>query len=342
MFKKFALLTSSGLLKVSLLGLALAGAGWMVLGTPDKLKQAADESNIYGGIVDGILESATQEAQNSTDQQLPVNDPKIQQIAKDSFSPETLSTQSEPIIDGIYAWLQGDTNTPQFSVDLTDAKQQFANGIADYAVERYEALPACTLTQMRSMDMNTIDPFTATCRPPQVPSSLVRERVLSEVTSNDAFLQQTNFTAEDLPTDEQGRTAIDNLNAAPGIYQLFRLLPWVLGIASVVLAVLVYVLHDIKKRALRSLGITFLGTGIFLALGALLLTWSFNQLNPPNDALAFQTSLLTFVKSLVYEYNTALMRFYLVYLGVGTVLLLTLWYQNRTSPGVPPNRPVRK
>lgn len=336
MFKKFALYTSSGLLKLSLLGLALAGAGWLTFGTPEKLKQAAEESNVYGGIVDGILESAAQEAQNSTDRQLPINDPKIQQIAKDSFSPETLSAQSESIIDGIYAWLQGKTTTPQFSVDLTNAKQQFASGTADYAAERYEALPACTFTQMRSMYMSTVDPFTAACRPPQIPGSQVRERVYGEITNSDTFMQDASFTANDLPKDGQGKTIIDNLAAAPAMYNLLRLLPWVFAVAAVVLVGLIFLLHDVKKSALRSIGITFLGTGIFIALGTILLTWSFDQLNPPAGTQTFQTSLLAFIRLLVSEYNGALIRFYLAYLGVGTVLLLTVWRQNRTIPDTSP------
>lgn len=336
MFKKFALFTSSGLLKLSLVGLALAGAGWITFGTPEKLKQAAEESNVYGGIVDGILESAAQEAQNSTDRQLPINDPEIRQIAKDSFSQETLGSQSESVIDGMYAWLQGKTTTPQFSVDFTDAKQHFANGIADYAVDRYESLPACTLTQMRSRETITVDPFTATCRPPQIPGSQVRERVYGEITNSDTFMQDASFTANDLPKDEQGRTITDNLEAAPTTYHLLRLLPWLLAIAALVLVSLVFLLHDVKKRALKSLGITFLGTGIFIALGAILLTWSLDQLNPPADTQTFQTSLFAFSRLLVSEYNDALMRFYLTYLGVGTVLLLTVWHQNRTTPDASP------
>lgn len=340
MLKKFLFITSSGLLKLSLLGLALAGAGWLTFGTPDNIKKAADESNIYSGLVNGMLESAVQDAQNNTEQQLPITDPKIQQIAKDSFPPETLSKQGDAIINGIYSWLQGKTEAPQFSIDLTEAKQRFANGIADYAVERYEALPPCTLTQMRSMDLNTIDPFTATCRPPQVPSSLVRERVYNEVINSDTFLQETSFTANDLPKDGQGRTIFDTLAAAPAVYSALRLLPWILAAASIVLAGLVYLLHDNKKRAFRSLGITFLGTGIFLAIGALLLTWSFNLMNPANDALTFQTSLVEMAKALVNDYNAALTRFYVSYLGIGAVILVSLWYLNRSEGRQAPQKTV--
>ena len=39
----------------------------MTFGSPDTVKKAAEESNIYSGIVDGILDTAAKDAQASTD-----------------------------------------------------------------------------------------------------------------------------------------------------------------------------------------------------------------------------------------------------------------------------------
>jgi hypothetical protein len=330
MLKRFGLILSSGLLKITLFSLALAGAGWMTFGTPDNLKKAADESKLYDSAVTNVLDAAKQDAQSQTDTQLPLDDPKLEQVAKDAFPPELLSKNSGSIIDGFYAWLQGKSESPQFSVDLTQAKQQLATGVADYAKQRYEGLPPCTIQQLQAIDPNNVDAFEVNCRVPGLASDTVYQRVLGEIQNSDGFLQDTTFTADDLPKDEQGRSVTDNLAAAPDLYNLFKSLPWILGILSVLFGVGVLFLSETKRRGLRSLGITLLGTGIFLLIGSWLIGWAFKQINNTQGD-AFQNSLIDALSSLVNTYNGNLLKFVLAYILVGAGILLALWYQNRQT-----------
>lgn len=328
MLKRFGRFLASNLLKLSLFSLALAGAGWMTLGTPVAIKDAADESNLYQAAVDNILEKAKQNAQNQNTQ-VPIDRPEIEQVAREAFPAELLSRNSTSIIDGFYGWLQGKTDEPKFSVDLTAAKQNFASGVADYAVRRYESLPPCTLAQLRGLNTE-VDPFSVECRPPGLASASVRQEVLDKILSSPEFLADTNFTIDDLPADEQGRTVTENLSGAPDAYNTLRTLPWLLAIASAVLAAGVFFLGDTKLKGLRSLGITFLGTGLFLGIGAFLTTWAFEQVNSqPKEP--FQESLLQASTSLMNTYNGNLLKFYAGYIAVGAVILLSLWYQNRRN-----------
>ncbi len=327
MVKKFLLVASSSLLKITLFSLALTGAGWMVFGTSDKIKQAAEENSLYDSAVEIVLENAKEEAL-SGNEQLPLDNPEIQAAAENAFPPELLSQNSGSIIDGFYTWLAGETPTPQFSVDLTDAKQRFADGVGDYAVKRYEALPPCTFAQLQTLSPD-VDPFSVDCRPPGLLGSTIRERVVTEILNSEEFLKDAVFTAEDLPKDEQGRTIAQNFEAAPDVFSALRLLPWILGISSLLLATAVLFLSEDKRKGLRRIATTLLGTGAFLAVGSLLITYLFNQMNQPEDA--FQSSAAGVAKSLAGEYNAALMQFYIVYIAVGAGILLTLWYQNRNT-----------
>lgn len=328
MFRRFAYLTSSGLLKLSLFTLALAGAGWMTFGTPDAIKQAADEGGLYGGAVTNILENAKKDAESSTTY-LPLDDPEIEKAARDAFPPDLLKQQGESVIDGVYAWLRGETDKPAFSIDLTEAKQRFATNVGNYAQRRYESLPPCTLQQLRTLSTD-VDPFTVECQAPGVSGATVNETVQREILQSDQFLEDTNYTAEDLPKDPQGRTAFDNLESAPEMYRLLGTLPVLLGIVSVVTAIGVMLLAEDKRRGLKAIGVTLLGTGIFLGLGALIISWSFNQMNGVSGE-AFQDSLIATVRALTSTYNANLLKFYLTYILVGAAIIVTLRYQKRRN-----------
>lgn len=326
MFKRFARILSSSFLKISLFTLALAGATWMTFSTPDAIKQAADDSNIYQTAVDNILDTAKKNIR-SQDAQLPIDQPEIEQAAREAFPADLLSKNSGSIIDGFYAWLQGKTEQPEFSVNLSEAKQSFASGAADYAVKRYESLPPCTLAQLRTLDAE-VDPFSVDCRPPGLASVSVRQEVIDKILGSPEFLADTNFTAEDLPKDEQGRTVTENLSKAPDAYNVLRTLPWILGLLSAVFGIGVFLLSDTKKQGIKSIGITLLGTGLFIGIGALLADWTFKQVNSQAKE-PFADSLISITTSLIQSVNGNLLKFYASYILLGTVILLSLWYQNK-------------
>lgn len=298
----------------------------MTFSTSDAIKEAADESNIYQTAVDNILDTAKKNT-NNQDALLPIDRPEIEQAAREAFPPDLLSKNSGSIIDSFYGWLEGKTEQPEFSVDLSEAKQDFASGVGDYAVRRYESLPPCTLAQLRTLDAE-VDPFSVECRPPGLASTSVRQEVINKVLGSPEFLADTNFTAEDLPVDEQGRNITDNLSAAPDAYNLIRTLPWLLGILSLLFGLGVLFLSDTKRQGVRSIGITFLGTGLFLGIAAFLAHWTFTQIISQTNE-PFADSLISITTSLIQSFNANLLKFYAGYIILGTVILFGLWYQNK-------------
>ncbi len=332
MIKRFGFVFSSGLLKIALLSLALTTAGWVTFGTPENIKEAAQESKLYDTIVTNVLESAKQESAGQ-ETQLPLDRPEIEQAAKDAFSSDQLNKNGESIIDGFYGWLQGSTEQPEFDVNLNEAKNRFAANVADYAQTRYEGLPACTLEQLRTTSPD-IDPFTVQCRAPGISGQIVREKVLSNILGSNEFLQDGSFTTDDLPIDENGKTITENLSSAPDAYKALSILPGIFGILSIVFAVGVLLLADTKRKGLKSIGITLLGTGVFLAIGSWLISLAFNQVNG-QVVEPFQSSLIGALKTLVADYNGALVKFAVGYVLLGGIIILSLWYQKRQQKAIP-------
>lgn len=326
--KKFGRFLSSGLLKLSLLVLAFSGAAWLTFSTPENIKKAANESNIYSSAVDNILDSAKKDALKG-DANLPLDQPEVIAAAKAAFPPELLSSSSETIIDGVYDWLGGKTDKPQFAVDLTDAKQKLAVGLADYAQKRYEALPVCSTTQLRNLSPD-VDPYALECKPPTLSSSTVRQQVLDKILLSPDFLKDTTFTADDLPKDEQGRNVTENLEPARNVFQASRLMPWLAGLIALLCAIAVVFWSDTKKQGLKSVGITLVGTGLFIGIGAYLIAWTFDQANKQQGS-SFQQSLVSALKSLVGSFNSGLMKFYVSFVAIGAMVLLALWFQNRQN-----------
>jgi hypothetical protein len=333
MFKKFLLLTSSGLLKITLFVLALTAATWMVFGSSEGPKKALEDSGLYESVVDNALKS-TQEAAQKEGSDFPLDDPAIQAAVKDALPPEFIQNNSEAFIDGLYGWLSGKTEQPQFAVDLTKAKQKLIDGVAAAAQKRYEGLPVCTVEQLRTLEAD-IDPFNAPCQPPGLASTAVQDKVRAELSGSKEFLNDTVLTAADLPKDDQGKTVTDNLAAAPDAYGLARSLPLLLAFVSVLLAAAVVFLSDTKLRGLRSVGITLLGTGIFLFIGSFLITYVFNQANKPGKLVQegndFNANIIAGLQSLSDSFNGALMRYYVAYILLGGGILLGLWFKNRNQ-----------
>ncbi len=333
MLKRLGLIFTSGLFKLCLVALAISGAGWITFGTPDTIKRAAGENKIYDSAETDIVQSVKQETQGDGGR-LPLDNPELEQAAKDAFPNKFLSQSGESIIDGFYGWLQGKTEQPEFSVDVSGAKQTFANGIGDYAQRRYDSLPACTLAELQNLTPE-VQPLEVSCRIPGLVGSEVRDQVIAEIQNNKDFAGDTAFTPEDLPKDEQGKTITQNLAFAPKLYSLLKTLPWILGVLSLLLATAVLFLSQSKRRGLKSIAVTLFGTGLFLLIGPLLLNWIFGQMNNPAGT-ALQIGIFNMIRSLVNSYTSELIKFSATYTVIGLALLLSLWYQARTRKSVHP------
>lgn len=294
----------------------------MVFGTADKIKQAAEESKIYDAIVDNLYETAKIEA-GGQGTQLPLDDPAIEKAAKSAFSTELIQKNSTQVIDNVYSWLKQDLKTPNFVVDFSEAKVQLADSLAQYAQDRYEGLPECTLAQLRSLNTSS-DLMNIGCRVPLISGDEARNRVKAELLNSPNFLKDTTFTVEDLPKDPQGMTVFEKAADAPRAFGIASALPVILLFVSVLLAIGVVLLAQTKLIAMKSLGLSLTGVGVFLAIDVFIITWLFKQMNSSSVG-EFQNSMLALIRNLTDEYVKALLVYCYVFIGTGAALLLASW-----------------
>src|SRR5690606_16532445 len=117
------------------------------------------------------------------------------------FNPGMLRQNIEEVLDGVYAWLNGEADQPEFSVDLTQAKQKLADGLGSYATARAEGLPLCGAGEMPT----EFDALNATCLPPGLTPAEAGSSLQNEILGSEEFLKQTVFTADDIKFESEGR-----------------------------------------------------------------------------------------------------------------------------------------
>lgn len=257
-----------GVLFFSLIFGVWVQVGHSTIGRRDTVKHWLQDSGFYERIVDVVLENADTSAEESG-QQIPLNDPQIRSITTSAFSPDFIRQNVEEVLGGMYAWLDGETARPQFSVDLSAAKQQLADGLGNYAASRASDLPACTAEQMQTMDTNNLDILTIPCLPPGVNPALAAADLRNEILSNQDFLGDTSITGDDIKIGNNGQeTTLDQnaeLQKVQDGYKATKSLPLIAGIVALLCVVGIIFLSGSRIKGMRRAGIILLSAG--LALG---------------------------------------------------------------------------
>lgn len=317
--------------KFGLMLLAVTTAAIVVFGTSSPLKKALSGSQIYDHIIDNLVTTSKDSHNGSgSGSTTSLDELPVKQAAKTAFSPAFLQSSTEQVIDSVYLWLRGTIQKPNFRIDLSEPKHQFAVAAADNAVARARTLPACTLQQTRELARQDIDPFHISCVPPGTDINLIRNKVISDLDNNQDFIKDPVITADNLAKDNQGKTIFDKLNHAPKIFHWFLLAPWVIGGVTLLSGAILLLLHDEKRRGLRAMGGVLLGSGVFLLISTWILNYAFNQVNKPGGRLGklakndLQNNLLAVIHSLTRVLSNKLFMFGIVYACIGAVVLLIL------------------
>lgn len=223
---------------------------------PGTIKSALTEENVYTNVVPAVLKTTANT--NVSTSQIPLKEPWVQTAAEKAFPASDIEQKTNTVIDSTFAWLDGTTDKPDFSIDLSSNKAAFSEEVGNYAKTRYEGLPACN----RSNIPDSTDPLTITCRVPGVSSasaaSIMQQRVLSDknflqnpvITSNNASLNPANQKINSDPFDQLGwlRT----------IYQNKTLLRWLLPVITIALAAAGLLLAMNRVNGLKRLMRTFI------------------------------------------------------------------------------------
>ncbi|MDZ7744443.1 MAG: hypothetical protein U5K77_01635 [Candidatus Saccharibacteria bacterium] len=341
--RKLGRILSAIVLKLSLVGFAVAFALLAVIGTPEPLKTSLGQSGVYSAAVDSVIEASAEE----TDQSLPLDEPAIQQAARDAFNPWLLEQSAHRMIDGLYAWLEGDTDEIEFTIDLSDAKALFIERVADYAEQRVNNLRPCTQAEAFQLaQQDSIDPFELDCRPPVVISQY-RDDIIRELEQSEDFLDDPVITAESL-ADQEGATTNEPWQEAPAAFQRLQWMPLATGLFAFAAAVFLIALHANRRSGLRQVSMIIFSTGVLVLISALVLDYLIRHniaqgmLFDMQDTV-LQGALVSTSVALYGYFSRAFILISAIYLMSGAISLGIFWLlrkpKNTPDTSQPPRQP---
>jgi hypothetical protein len=266
-FVHFLSVVLSVVLLICLIGGATAIGFNNNLSHPDKLESWLVSSKIYDHLVSAILDQAQKSsANNGGSGTISLSDPAVKQAAGKAFSPELLRSSANTILDSNYNWLAGKKARPDFNIDLSSAKQNFAKLVGQYATTHLGNLLVCSTAQLTQIQI-PIDPLSVNCRPVTLNPQDEGARVAQEINNNSDFLSDPIITAGSLNQtlkSNQSQPYYQKLSRVPGIYQIGLKLPWILGGLALLSTLGIVFIAPQRRRGVRRVGVVLLEAGLIL------------------------------------------------------------------------------
>lgn len=350
MFRSLFLRLSVSLLPVTLFSFGLALSAMLVFGNPTFIKSAVRDSGLYEVLIDDVF-LQNQSVLGAT---LPLHDNGVSDAVKAAFTPNLLQTTGDHIVDGTYAWLRGDTETPQFNVDLTNAKAQAAENVGTYVANRAAGLPICSSAQARAFYSSGMDLYTLTCRPSDLSTETIHDMVRGSLMTSSDFFGNAFMTASSIQ-DQNGRPLYTRLSFIPTLYQWTIKAVYILGGISALATTGVLLLSSPRRAGVKRLGITTLAIGGVGVLFSILLGFissyisdGITKISGSTDAL--QVKITDILHILLTDVRYWWLRIALaeVVIGAGLLVWLRIARKPALSPqpepaalnGVPPTDPT--
>lgn len=343
-FRKTLLVLLGVVLFGSLLGVALSTSAKMTIYNPQKVEQWISQSKLYDHFVSTAAEQG-QAAIGSTsenDNMTSLSDTAVQDAAKTAFSRQLVEQSINTVIESNYAWLRGETDTPKFKIDLTNAKQSFAEEVGAYVTTSLSSLPVCTNAQLAQMQ--NVDPLSMTCRPPNVDPKTAGQQVTQQIIDSDELLSNTILTAQTINPDPASQTDpyYEKFSQLPKAYQFSEKLPYIFAGLTVLSALVFILLFNPRHNGIKWTAIILTVAGLLLVTTKLTSDLAFKQLenrvfNTSSDG-EVQKSLTSFFHQIESASTTIQMYFGIAFLVLALILFL-VWRSRREVPPSEPNLP---
>lgn len=193
-------------------------------------------------------ESQTIEGENQDGGGRMPNSATLIKAAKIALPPNVLQENVEAVINSMYDWLEGKTNTIVLNLDLSAEKKAFIDALGNEAITRAASLPTCTAEQV-----GDFDPLSSDCIPSGTNVAAQAEKIKSELASSKDFLADTNITSADLTVGEEGSKKLisDEFNALPKNFKNAQSSALAMTISLVILGILIFFLGKTRRSGLK-------------------------------------------------------------------------------------------
>ncbi|GAC1503309.1 MAG: hypothetical protein NVS1B10_08350 [Candidatus Saccharimonadales bacterium] len=315
----------------SLILLAASVAGYVNLSKPTKLEGWLKESKIYEHIVPAIL-NQTKMPNNSANNTASLSDPIISRAAQSAFSPEFIEKNVNTVLNSNYDWLEGKATTPNFTIDLSAAKLNFATLAGNATADHIAKLNVCSTNQLAQLQ-NSVSPSSLNCRVGGTNPKIQGAAVTKALINNNDFPGKTSITAANISQDQP---YYKEYSYAPLLYAFLTILPVITFVIAIASVAAIYYLSIIKRKGLRRIGFIFIEAGILLIItnfitGFLVNQASTNFLNQAVDS-ELNNPIHDFLNLLMTQIVVIELYFGIIFTVIGIIILVTL-FRNRTQIG---------
>jgi hypothetical protein len=328
--RKFGLALLALLLLSSLLSLAFSASSNIAFTHPNKVEKWLNDSNLYGAFVANAIDQAQKTAGADGSGGVSLSDAVVKQSAQAAFSSRALQKDVNTVVESNYAWLEGKTATPKFSVNLADAKQSFAERVGKYVQTYLAGLPSCTAAQTAAIDTSTADPLTLTCRPENIDPAIAGKQVTDQIANNGDFLSDPVVTANSINPNSTMETApyYQKLSSLPQVYQFGTKIPWAAAAVALASAVSIFFLATRKRKGVKLIAIVMAIAGIVLVLTRFVSNQAFDKAEHHifNESTVgqLQKALTVFFNHIEDQLTKVDMWFGVAYLALAIIMLIVL------------------
>lgn len=325
-FRKLIATLFSSLVLLTLLLASLAFSLDHNFATPKRLESWLSASNIYSTGIKQALQNAQNDSKDSSNAGgISLTNAAVNQAAQTAFTATLLETSVNQFLDNNYSWLQGKIAQPNFVIDLSSAKQTFADQVSKYAQTRYASLPMCSTGQLAQVQ--NADPLLISCQSSSLSPAAEGTQVNQQISQSKDFLSNPKITADTITT--KGQAYYKTYSRAPSFYSWAIRAWWILLLIAIVLSGLTILTHPSRRKGLKMVLRTISTAGLILIVGKFAADYLLKHLQSRvtvNANLAFvhdpAISLMTNFEKAI---TTSLFYWGIALFAVASAMLIGMW-----------------
>lgn len=226
---------------------------------PAYVKSLLTTSGVYNNFVDSALKLATaQSGPNNAESKAQIE--QLTPVVKQAVTPAVLQSITEQFINGTANWLNGKSTQPDFVINLAPIRASLIQAGTDSAYNKVVSLPICP----RGV-IPVSDPFNATCRPAGQITKADFQPGIEQFVGQLPFLDKDTLTNQTITTAKEAQAPAKPLPAQiPVAYKWSKTSPYIIGLLALLSVAVIVLLKRDHVRAWKTVGHTFLITGIVL------------------------------------------------------------------------------
>jgi len=219
-------------------------------------------------------------------------EPLITAALNTAVSGDRIQGTLEPLIDGTYSWLGGETKQPEFSLAIAPIKANFQESLTAGLQARAASLPACSAANPPSGE----DIFDYNCIPPGTDVNATITDAVNKITNNASVFSDEVVADGTVNADEAEQLGINdptqNLpSELPRAFQFFTNGLWFFVGGSGLAAVGIVFLSRNWLFGIRKCGILLVLNGLFVLILGLILGYVVSSLIPTTAVEATEATV---------------------------------------------------